>query len=40
MPKGTAIITPPGSKLLLVGNQKGIAKAKRMIALTEKPEDL
>ncbi len=39
MPKGTAIITP-GSKLLLVGNQKGIAKAKRMIALTEKPEDL
>ena len=39
MPKGTAKITV-GSKLLLVGNQKGIAKAKRMISQNEKPEDL
>ncbi len=39
MPKGTAAI-PAGSKLLLVGNQKGIAKAKRMISLKNKPTDL
>ncbi|WP_072681756.1 TrkA family potassium uptake protein [Arcobacter sp. LA11] len=39
MPKGTAVITP-GCKLLLVGNQRGISKAKRIIALQEKPEDL
>lgn len=39
MPKGSAIITP-GSKLLLVGNQKGIAKAKRIVSLKEQPEDL
>ncbi len=39
MPKGTAVITP-GCKLLLVGNQKGISKAKRIISLEEKPDDL
>jgi voltage-gated potassium channel len=39
MPKGSTIISA-NSKLLLVGNQKGIAKAKRIIALKEKPEDL
>ena len=39
MPKGTAVISP-GSKLLLVGNQKGISKAKRIISLKEKPEDI
>ncbi len=39
MPKGTAVITP-GCKLLLVGNQKGISKSKRIISLTEKPDDL
>ena len=39
MPKASEIITP-GCKLLLVGNQKGIAKAKRVVALKTKPPDL
>lgn len=39
MPKGTIKISV-GSKLLLVGSQKGISKARRMISLKEKPEDL
>ncbi|NVJ54206.1 MAG: NAD-binding protein [Campylobacteraceae bacterium] len=39
MPKGSTIITAE-SKLLLVGNQKAISKAKRIISLEEKPEDL
>lgn len=39
MPKGSTIITGE-SKLLLVGNQKAISKAKRIISLEEKPEDL
>lgn len=39
MPKASEIITP-GCKLLLVGNQKGIAKAKRVVALKVKPADL
>ncbi len=39
MPKGSTIITA-NSKLLLVGNQKGISKAKRIISLSEKPDDL
>jgi voltage-gated potassium channel len=28
------------SKLLLVGSQKGIARAKRIVNLTKKPEDI
>ena len=39
MPKASTIITSE-SKLLLVGNQKAISKAKRIISLEEKPEDL
>ncbi len=39
MPKGSAIISP-GSKLLLVGSQKAISKAKRIINLKKQPEDL
>ncbi len=39
MPKGSVTITP-GCKLLLVGSQKGISRAKRIISLKEKPEDL
>ncbi|MGM0518966.1 MAG: potassium channel family protein [Campylobacterota bacterium] len=39
MPKGTISITA-NSKLLLVGSQKGIARAKRIINLTDKPKDL
>jgi voltage-gated potassium channel len=39
MPKGTTVISAD-SKLLLVGSQRNIAKAKRMIALRNKPEDL
>ena len=39
MPKASEIITP-GCKLLLVGNQKGIAKAKRVVALKTRPADL
>ncbi|RXJ90622.1 potassium channel protein [Arcobacter sp. CECT 8983] len=39
MPKGSTIITSE-SKLLLVGNQKAISKAKRIISLEEKPDDL
>jgi len=39
MPKGTTVISA-GSKLLLVGSQKNISKAKRMIALRNKPQDL
>lgn len=39
MPKGSTIITAE-SKLLLVGNQKSIIRAKRIISLREKPEDL
>jgi voltage-gated potassium channel len=39
MPKGSAVISP-GSKLLLVGNQKAISKAKRIINLKKQPEDI
>ncbi len=39
MPKGSTIINI-GCKLLLVGNQKGIAHAKKMVNLTEKPKEL
>lgn len=39
MPKASTVISA-NCKLLLVGNQKGIAKAKRIISLKEKPEDL
>ncbi|RXK07226.1 potassium channel family protein [Halarcobacter bivalviorum] len=39
MPKASTIITAE-SKLLLVGNQKAISKAKRIISLEEKPDDL
>ena len=39
MPKGTMPINS-NSKLLLVGSQKGIARAKRIINLTTKPEDI
>jgi len=37
MPKGTAAISPK-CKLLLVGNQRGISKAKRLVSLKERPE--
>ena len=37
MPKGTTIIKA-NCKLLLVGNQRGISKAKRLIRQTIKPE--
>lgn len=39
MPKGTMPINA-NSKLLLVGSQKGIARAKRIVNLTKKPEDI
>lgn len=39
MPKGSAVISP-GSKLLLVGNQKAISKAKRIINLKKQPEEI
>ncbi len=39
MPKGTMPINS-NSKLLLVGSQKGIARAKKIINLTTKPEDI
>ncbi len=39
MPKASTIITAE-SKLLLIGNQKSILKAKRIISLEEKPADL
>ncbi len=39
MPKGTISI-PANSKLLLVGSQKGISRAKRIINLKNKPKDL
>jgi voltage-gated potassium channel len=39
MPKGTMSINA-NSKLLLVGSQKGIVRAKRIINLTKKPEDI
>jgi voltage-gated potassium channel len=39
MPKGSAIITPE-CKLLLVGNQRAISRAKRLISLTKKPDDI
>ena len=39
MPKGTMPITA-NSKLLLVGSQKGIVRAKKIINLTKKPEDI
>ena len=39
MPKGTMPITA-NSKLLLVGSQKGIVRAKKIINLTKKPEDV
>ena len=39
MPKGTIVISAR-SKLLLVGSQKGIARSKRIINLTTKPEDV
>ena len=39
MPKGTMSINA-NCKLLLVGSQKGIVRAKRIINLTKKPEDV
>ena len=39
MPKGTMIINA-NCKLLLVGSQKGIVRAKKIINLTKKPEDV
>ena len=39
MPKGTMSINA-NCKLLLVGSQKGIARAKRIINLTKQPEDI
>ena len=39
MPKGSTVITAE-SKLLLVGNQKSIIRAKRIISLRDKPDDL
>jgi voltage-gated potassium channel len=39
MPKGTMLINA-NCKLLLVGSQKGIVRAKRIINLTKKPEDI
>ena len=39
MPKGTMPITA-NSKLLLVGSQKGIVRAKKIINLTKTPEDI
>ena len=39
MPKGTMPINA-NCKLLLVGSQKGIARAKRIINLTKQPEDI
>ena len=39
MPKGTTIINT-NCKLLLVGSQKGIARAKKIINLNKKPEDI
>ncbi len=39
MPKGTTVVKAR-CKLLLVGNQKGISKAKRIITQTSRPEDL
>jgi voltage-gated potassium channel len=39
MPKGTISISSK-CKLLLVGSQKGIARARRIINLTEQPEDI
>lgn len=39
MPKGTMPITA-NCKLLLVGSQKGIVRAKKIINLTKKPEDI
>jgi voltage-gated potassium channel len=39
MPKGTTIINT-NCKLLLVGSQKGIARAKKIINLTKQPEDI
>lgn len=39
MPKGTTVIKA-NCRLLLVGSQKGIARAKRIINLTKQPEDI
>ncbi len=39
MPKGTTIIRA-NCKLLLVGNQKGISKSKRILSYSQKPKDL
>ena len=39
MPRGAMSITA-NSKLLLVGSQKGIVRAKKIINLTKKPEDI
>lgn len=39
MPKGTTLIKA-NCKLLLVGSQKGIARAKKIINLTTQPEDI
>jgi len=39
MPKGTSAINA-NCKLLLVGSQRGIARAKRIINLTKQPEDI
>ena len=38
-PKGSTIVTK-GCKLLVIGNQSGIGKAKKLINKTEKPKDL
>jgi voltage-gated potassium channel len=39
MPKGTTVINS-NCKLLLVGSQKGIVRAKKIINLTKQPEDI
>ena len=39
MPKGSTMIEA-GAKMLVVGNQNGIAKARKMINLKEEPKDL
>ncbi len=39
MPKGTTTINS-NCKLLLVGSQKGIARAKKIINLTTQPEEI
>ena len=39
MPKGNTIVMP-GSKLLFIGTEQGIRKAKRIVGRIKKPEEL